>query len=89
MGEVDLIAEKGEDLYFIEVKSRRSVDQVSPLELIPDSKQRHISKVAQYYYAKKRIEDRAGSFALVVVDYSSGSAVCSWIPDIFDLNWGY
>lgn len=89
LGEIDLVAEKGIDLFFIEVKSRRTTDGVSPLELVPYPKQVHISKVAQYYFAKKRVEGKNGRFALVIVDYSGPSPACQLVPDIFDLAWGY
>ena len=89
LGEVDLIAEKGEDLFFIEVKSRRSVEGVSPLELVPYPKQVHISKVAQHYFASKQVRDRNGRFALVIIDFQGPSPEVQWIPDIFELAWDY
>ena len=89
LGEIDLIAEKGGDLFFVEVKSRRSLEEVSPFELISDSKQRHLSRVALHYVACNRFHDRNGSFALVAVDYSGPRPQCELVLDIFDLQAGY
>ncbi len=89
LGEVDLIAEKGGDLFFIEVKTRHDTDTVSPLELIPRAKQVHISKVAQHYYAAKRVGERQGRFALLIADYGKNPPQCELLLDIFDLAWGY
>ncbi|MBI3540754.1 MAG: YraN family protein [Deltaproteobacteria bacterium] len=89
LGEIDLIVEKGENLYFVEVKTRRSVDAVSPLELISRSKRIHLSKTAQYYLAKKKWHDRSSQFALVAIHWREGRADCEWIEDIFTSEWGY
>lgn len=86
-GEIDLIVTQGERLLFVEVKARRSFEEVSPLELIPRKKQIHLSKAAQHYLAKNRLWDRAASFALVVVDITNGQ--CELVEDIFTTQWGY
>ena len=87
-GEIDLIAEKGGELFFVEVKTRRDTDTVSPLELIPYPKQVHISRLAQKYVAAKGWQNRTGRFCLVVVQ-GGPTPQCEWIPDIFELAWGY
>ncbi len=87
-GEIDLIAEKGGEIFFVEVKTRRDTDTVSPLELIPYPKQVHISRLAQKYVAAKGLQDRTGRFCLVVVQ-GGPTPQCEWIPDIFELAWGY
>lgn len=86
-GEIDLIVTQGERLLFVEVKARRSFEEVSPLELIPRKKQIHLSKAAQHYLAKNRLWDRVASFALVVVDITNGQ--CELVEDIFTTQWGY
>jgi putative endonuclease len=88
LGEVDLIVEKKGVLSFVEVKTRRSVDAVSPLELISKTKQVHISRVAQHYFATKK-ETRGADFALLIVDWSGPHPVCELIESAFPLAWGY
>ena len=94
LGEVDLIVQKkglkAEKILFVEVKTRRSIDTVSPLELISRSKQKHISRVAQHYFASKKLNDVSGDFALVTVHWASDEKpICELIEGIFDLAWGY
>lgn len=89
LGEIDLIVEKDGAIHFVEVKTRRSVDAVSPLELISRGKQRHISRVAQDYVASKNLFDRAGVFDVLAIDYSKGSPAIEFIEGAFDLAWGF
>lgn len=92
-GEVDLIVEKGagsdRKIQFVEVKTRRSTDKVSPRELISPGKQRHISRVAQHYVAAKRLQDVNAGFAVLIIDLSGPSPQFEWIEDAFSLAWGY
>lgn len=89
LGEIDMIAEKDADIHFVEVKTRRSVEAVSPLELISASKKRHISRVAQHYVAAKRLEDRACGFDVLTIDYAGGAPAFEFIEGAFLLAWGY
>lgn len=89
LGEVDLIIERGGEILFVEVKTRRSVDAVSPRELIPYGKQVHISKVAQHYVAAKRLYDISADFAVLIVDFSKGAPRFEFIEGAFPLVWGY
>lgn len=48
-GEIDIIAEDGEYLVFVEVKYRRDQKSGDPLEAVGVKKQRKISRTAYYY----------------------------------------
>ena len=48
-GEIDLIAEKGRYLCFVEVKTRRSEDFALPREAVTPAKQRKLCASAQMY----------------------------------------
>jgi len=48
-GEIDIIARKGKQLVFCEVKYRRDDAKGTPLEAVGIRKQRTISKCAMYY----------------------------------------
>src|SRR5262245_31114000 len=53
-GEIDLIAEDGGVLCFVEVKGRRSGAFGSPAEAVTLEKQRRIARAAEVYLARSR-----------------------------------
>ncbi|MBQ2957197.1 MAG: YraN family protein [Clostridia bacterium] len=57
-GEIDLIAELGETIVFVEVKLRRSDAFGSAYEAITPAKQRHICRAAKVYLQKNGLLDR-------------------------------
>ena len=54
-GEIDLIAQQGEYLVFVEVKYRHDLHSGSGLEAVDVRKQRRILRAAQWYLSEKRI----------------------------------
>ena len=48
-GEIDIIAQKEQCLYFVEVKTRKSGEYGTPLESITPTKRQKIYRVAQNY----------------------------------------
>jgi len=52
-GEIDIIAQKGEDLVFVEVRSRNSLAFGMPQESITLQKQRRMQRIARYYLARE------------------------------------
>ncbi|QQR79725.1 MAG: YraN family protein [Deltaproteobacteria bacterium] len=89
VGEIDLIIEKSGVIHFVEVKSRRRSDAVSPRELIPYSKQKKISKTAQEYLAKFKKEGSAVFSALLIDWAESETPKIEWIENAFELAYGY
>ena len=89
LGEIDLVAKKSGDLLFVEVKTRRSSESVSPPELVDFRKQRQISRAAQHYLAVKKCQDRGADFAVLIIDWSKESPSCELIENAFFLAWGY
>ncbi len=57
-GEIDIIAQDGRYLVFIEVKYRRDSSCGSPLEAVTAGKQKRICRAAFYYCTKKGCGDR-------------------------------
>ena len=55
LGEIDLIAEDGDVLVFVEVKARRSVRFGGPAEAVHAKKQRQILRVAEAYLREHRL----------------------------------
>lgn len=68
-GEIDLIAEDGEYLVFIEVKYRKDGKKGSPQEAVGTAKQARIYRTAQYYLAEHRIaQQRRCRFDVVAIE---------------------
>ncbi|MFA6017483.1 MAG: YraN family protein [Patescibacteria group bacterium] len=68
-GEIDIIASKNHCLYFVEVKTRSSLDHGQPYEAVNKRKISHIKRVAQYYLLQKKIEDyklKVAVFSIVI-----------------------
>lgn len=66
-GEVDLIAEKGELLVFVEVRTRASAAFGGPEETVGLAKRRRIVAAARDYLARRRGPERGARFDVVAV----------------------
>jgi putative endonuclease len=67
-GEIDLIADEGDHLVFIEVRTRSSEARFgTPKESVDARKQRQVAETAQYYLLQKRQHDRQVRFDVISV----------------------
>jgi putative endonuclease len=82
-GEIDLIAEEGEELVFIEVKARRSKKFGLPEEAVNEDKQEKIQAAAEGYLYERDIDDRACRFDVIAIEYENDEAVIRHIRDAF------
>ncbi len=71
-GEIDIIAEDGAVLVFVEVKSRKTSSFGSPFEAVDRRKQRQISRVALDYITRHKEENRPARFDVVAVELKEG-----------------
>lgn len=71
-GEIDIIAQKGEIIVFIEVKSRRSTKQGRPYEAVTYGKIKKLQRSMQYYIMSNGLEKR--KFQLDVVGIVFGES---------------
>jgi putative endonuclease len=55
-GEIDLIATQGDDLVFIEVRSRHSQEALNPLFTLDQRKLNRVIKAAKFYVSGKQID---------------------------------
>lgn len=83
-GEIDLIAKKGGEIYFIEVKTRWSENFGNPLEAITPFKQKRIIRAAKLYLAKNRV-DACCHLSAIGVDMSKGEPKVEFIEDAFEI----
>ncbi|MBE3559834.1 MAG: YraN family protein [Ktedonobacteraceae bacterium] len=70
-GEVDLVAEDGQDLVFVEVKTRRGQLYGLPEEAVTSRKQQKIIQVALYYLDLHTCTERSWRVDVVAVQMSS------------------
>lgn len=66
-GEADLVADDGETLVFVEVKTRSRLQYGLPREAVGWTKQQRLGRAAVHYCAMQRIEDRPIRFDVVEV----------------------
>ncbi len=72
LGEIDIIAEDGADLVFVEVKARSGSAFGAPAEAVTFRKQMQIIRVAQYYLGNQGCFDRPARFDVVSVLIQNG-----------------
>jgi putative endonuclease len=67
VGEIDVVAEEGETLCFVEVKWRRGTAMGHPGEAVTAEKQRRIARAAEWYLARRRGPARPCRFDVVAI----------------------
>lgn len=66
-GEVDLIARDGEEIVFIEVKTRSSPSRGSPAETVNPAKRRRLIRAAREFANRYRLRERTLRFDVLAV----------------------
>lgn len=87
-GEIDIVAEEGETLVFVEVKSRRSEAYGDPQLAVGHEKQKKISRIAMHYLAESRLRHRPARFDVVAVKLLPEGHKIELIRDAFELAFG-
>jgi putative endonuclease len=85
-GEIDIVAEEGEILVFVEVKSRRSAAYGDPQLAVGCEKQRKISRIAEHYLREKRLCHRPARFDVVAVKLLPVGHRIELIRNAFELS---
>lgn len=70
-GEIDIIAEKNNTLYFIEVKTRQKLTFGLPYEAINFYKIRALKRTIDYYIKAKKIKNRKFCLSVISIILSS------------------
>jgi putative endonuclease len=84
-GEVDIIAQDGEIVVFIEVKSRKSETFGEPQEAVGMEKQKKLSRIAVHYLQQQRLEASNARFDVMAVKLSPDGTRINLIRNAFNL----
>lgn len=82
-GEIDIVAEDGNTLVFIEVKARRSKEFGEPEDAVTPRKRDKIRATAEGYLFKNNIDDKNCRFDVIAIDYQCNKTEIRHIPDAF------
>lgn len=86
-GEIDVIAQVGEFLCFVEVKTRKSDEMGSPQEAVGSSKQQQIARLANAYLSSKGGIEISSRFDIVEVWLAPGrKARIEWLENAFEVR---
>jgi putative endonuclease len=72
IGEIDVVAQKGRKISFIEIKTRASSRFGRPEESVHSMKQKKIMRVAEWYLKEKRIQGASVSFDVLAITWKDG-----------------
>jgi putative endonuclease len=86
LGELDLIADDGGVLVFVEVKRRRTAAYGGAIEAVGSRKRAKLIQLASQYLAQHRLHDRACRFDVVLIQDDAGTgAAVQHIVNAFDV----
>jgi len=88
LGEIDLIAQDGRTLVFVEVKTRGTKTFGAPQEAVTKKKQQQLIRVAQEYLGREKLANRPARFDVVAVLFDKAEVVIELIKNAFELNPG-
>lgn len=71
-GEIDIVAEHGGTLVFVEVRARATAEFGRAAETVDDRKKRKVTAMAVEYLARHRVTNRPCRFDVVAIDEAMG-----------------
>ncbi len=85
LGEIDIVAEEGDTIVFVEVKTRKGLAFGWPKEAVGRRKMRKLSQVASFYLKEKGLLERKARFDVVSIILSPEGEDIEILPNAFDL----
>ena len=83
-GEIDIVAEDGDTLVFVEVKARTSDECGFAVEGVTRWKQLQLASMAQEYLARTDVVNRPCRFDVIAIDDVDTNPVLTLYPNAFD-----
>jgi putative endonuclease len=87
LGEVDLIANDGDTLVFIEIKTRRGRPTGYAKEAVDARKQRQLSKVALSYMKSNNCSEAKARFDVIAISIKEDKPEIEVVKNAFDLAY--
>ena len=84
IGEIDIVAKEKDDLVFIEVKTRKSIELGYPEQAVGIRKQKKMSQLALWYLQKRKIANTNARFDVVAVTLIPEKNEVKLIKNAFD-----
>ena len=82
-GEIDIVAEDGNVLVFVEVKARLSKEFGEPEDAVTPRKREKIRSTANGYLFENNIDEKECRFDVVAIDYQKNKTEIRHIEDAF------
>jgi putative endonuclease len=86
-GEIDIVAEDGGTIVFVEVKAKSSGDFGDPVEEVTPQKQRQIVSMGEFYATYCLPPDTPCRFDVVAVDFAASPPAITIYKDAFRPGW--
>jgi putative endonuclease len=88
LGEIDLVAQDGGVVVFVEVKGNRGGRYGAPEEMVTPAKQRRLTRLALWYLQRRGWLGRPARFDVIAVDWdSAGAKGVRHFPNAFPASW--
>jgi putative endonuclease len=84
IGEIDIVAKEKDDLVFVEVKTRKSMELGYPEQAVGIRKQKKMSQLALWYLQKRKVADTNARFDVVAVTLIPENNEVKLIKNAFD-----
>jgi putative endonuclease len=84
IGEIDIVAKEKNDLVFVEVKTRKSIELGYPEQAVGMRKQKKMSQLALWYMQKRKIADTNARFDVVAITLIPEKNEVKLIQNAFD-----
>jgi len=85
--EIDIVAQEGREVVFVEVRSRSQMRFGGPLATIGAIKQARIARAAQAYLSRAGCSGAPARFDVVGVEWRDGKARCTHLRGAFESPW--